>query len=404
MVTIQKSHDDYRHYYCGNLDNGLRYVIVHDPKVNMDSMSLNLRCGSMQDPSRLEGIGEYVRLTVVNDCKSFPDEPLSTYSLFQAGCFDSAVYPEDTIFNMEVPDICGGIERLSTHLMKPNFRTEVNHKLLSQIDNAMREKRQSQCHRSERLFHFLAKDGSRLQKIYSANSRTLSLPNIQVLAQRFYTEYYRPELMTLCIVTSLDVKDIEKCVITHFDDFLPVCQLSSSRSGSPRSSAGSSSSPRLGEDLPYDEQNCGNLIKVVSVDSSRLVKLSWNLDISTRKYYKSNPLGYLACLIHQEIFNRLRIKKLATGVDIMETFPTATSTCFSVTAEITSRGFQNYKEVVKTILEVVTKAKRLADDFGSFVAVSGEARKEFDCRFSRINAVNAEDIASKLRTHHTNLS
>ena len=125
--TLKKHPDDKsvsRHFI---LENGLKVLLVSDPKFNKSAASLEVQVGSLMDPEDRQGLSHFLEHMLFLGTEKFPDVEEFPRYLERHGGYANAFTAEDrSNYYLEVQHDAfeGAMDRFSRFFIDPLFSSE----------------------------------------------------------------------------------------------------------------------------------------------------------------------------------------------------------------------------------------------------------------------------------------
>jgi insulysin len=200
------------------LDNGLKVLLVSDPKFNKSSAAIAIPVGQIDDPADREGMAHFLEHMLFLGTKKYPDA--SEYGNFMQsnGGYNNAYTSTDhTNYQFEVRHeaLAEGLDRLAQFFIAPLFSPEFTGREINAVHNeAMRHVQNDQ----RRLFNVareLYAPGSGESKFSVGNKDTLAGATPEQV-RKFYEATHTADQMTLTICGKAPLDELEKHARTIF--------------------------------------------------------------------------------------------------------------------------------------------------------------------------------------------
>ncbi len=200
------------------LDNGLRVLLVSDPKFNKSGAALAISIGQIDDPADREGMAHFLEHMLFLGTEKYPNA--NEYGNFMQanGGYNNAYTATDhTNYQFEVRHeaLAEGLDRLAQFFIAPLFNPEFTGREINAVHNeAMRHVQNDQ----RRLFNVareLYTPGSGESKFSVGNKDTLAgATPAQVRA--FYEATHSADRMALTVCGKVSLDDLEKLARSTF--------------------------------------------------------------------------------------------------------------------------------------------------------------------------------------------
>ncbi len=200
------------------LDNGLKVLLVSDPKFNKSSAALAVAVGQIDDPADREGMAHFLEHMLFLGTKKYPEANEYGNFMQSNGGYNNAYTATDhTNYQFEVRHeaLAEGLDRLAQFFIAPLFNAEFTGREINAVHNeAMRHVQNDQ----RRLFNVsreLYTPGSGESKFSVGNKDTLAgATPAQVRA--FYEATHSADRMSLSIAGKASLDELEKHARTIF--------------------------------------------------------------------------------------------------------------------------------------------------------------------------------------------
>ena len=332
--TLKKAPDDKsvsRHFV---LENGLKVLVISDPKFNNSAAALEVQAGSLMDPKGRQGLAHFLEHMLFLGTKKYPDVDEFSEYLQRHGGYSNAFTGEDrTNFHFEVQHDAfeGALDRFSQFFISPLFSPEYSQREMNAVDSEHQKNREQDDWREQQLFdHFYRKN-------HPANHfATGDLETLKGVKQeefiRFYHKYYSANRMSLVLLGSKSLDELEALARKYF---LPIKN---------------NHVEKTKFDPNYLEDVKGfRLIKMLPVKDIRELAMEFSIP-SYIKDYKTKPATLIGfCVGHEgkgSILSYLKKEGLATGLSAGGGNSTSDYGSFMINVQLTQKGLEHYRDVI----------------------------------------------------------
>jgi insulysin len=222
---IKPSNDD-REYKCIQLlSNGMKVVLVRDPKEEKSAASLSLPVGHCSDPDYAPGLAHFLEHLLFLGTTKYPKEGEyvahikangGTYNAYTSGL--ETVYYFDILSGVMEPTL----DRFAQFFIAPLFDESCVERELSAVDSEHAKNVQTDSRRFYQLSKSLADAKHPFSKFGTGNRETLKTTSeakgikIRDEVIKFYKSFYSANLMTLAIVSNQSFETMQEWVVSKF--------------------------------------------------------------------------------------------------------------------------------------------------------------------------------------------
>ena len=387
-ITIKKPLIDTQNYGFKILPNGLKVLIISDPKANKSSAALGVNVGCLLDKKDgLEyGLAHFCEHLLFMGNAKYPKENDYREYLAKNGGFSNAGTQLDrTIYYFDVSNDAfeGALDRFAQFFISSKFDEGSVEREIKAIDNEFSNNLNNDSRRLLQIKLSEINPQSPFNTFTTGNIKTLTKPDIRDKLLLFYKKYYTSEIMNLVIYSNKSLEELFKLIeglfslIPKLDNF---------------------EMPRYDEVNPYDEKNLKLFYKVVPVKEINEICLEWYLPFCDD--YRSNPLGYLASAIGHEgpftLTSSLNKDNLINALLAGHNKMCKTYMYFYVTVSLTKKGLQFYRDVILRILKYI----KVIQSKGINKRYYEEIKQIRQINF---NYMNKSTLSSATKTYSSNL-
>lgn len=334
---IVKSEKDPRQYQYLELENGLRVTLVSDPSAKQASAAMSVHVGSEDDPKEFQGLSHLLEHSLFLGSAKYPNR--NAYTEFvksNGGSCNAYTSSVETVYFFEVspPSLREACEIFSRFFVDPLFDEELVKNELSAIDEEFSLARKGHCVRIDAVLRELAPADSTFQRFTIGNSQTLKGESVVAALKRHHAEYYSARNMTLVLVGSQSLKELESIVQEFFAEI--------------------NSSPPPRRPAP---QGCpietGKSITVSAFTTSqRELRIVWPVP-ELRSLVSTQPTFYVIDMFNRfekgSLYARLKSEGLIESISLMRDYPSRHFSLLVVAAGLTEKGFENYETVAEEV-------------------------------------------------------
>ena len=194
------------------LDNGLRVILVSDPKFNKSAASLVVNVGQIDDPKEHEGLAHFTEHMLFLGTDKYPDA--SEYAAFikSNGGYNNAYTSTDhTNFHFEIPHqaFAGALDRFAQFFIAPKFNPEFTSREINAVHNEAMRHVQNDFRRLLNVDRELYDPSSGESKFSTGNKETLAGATPEAV-RAFYEKHYTADHMALALTGKASLDELEK--------------------------------------------------------------------------------------------------------------------------------------------------------------------------------------------------
>ncbi len=328
---------DHREFRSLTLENGLRAVVVSDPRSDKAAVSLNVGVGSNANPDQRPGLAHFLEHMLFLGTKKYPEA--DSYQQFissHGGSHNAFTAYENTnyFFDIDAASLPEGLDRFSQFFIAPLFTAEY----VGRERHAVHSEYQAKLRDEGRRLYAVAREAMNPAHHYSrfmvGSLETLSNGDnghIRDELIQFYDRYYSANLMTLAIVGPQSLDELEQLARDNFSVI-----------------ENRNAEPFIDTEALYPEGTLPAQLNVQTLRETRTLNLSFPVDAS-REYWQQKPLYYIASLIGYEgegsLLAFLKQKGLARGLGAYPTLDLPNQAMFSISIDLTEAGWQDVDAV-----------------------------------------------------------
>ncbi|MGH7500261.1 MAG: M16 family metallopeptidase [Longimicrobiales bacterium] len=211
----------------GRLENGIRYYIRHNGRPeNRAELMLVVNAGSLLEDDDQRGLAHFVEHMAFNGTRNFPKQELVSYleSIGMQFGADLNAYTgfDETVYMLTVPTDTGtalerGIQILEDWSHQQTFDPEEIGKERGVVVEEWRLGQGAGARIRDRIFPILLRGSRYAERLPIGTQASLESFDPAAL-RRFYTDWYRPELMAVVAVGDFDVDTVETTIREHFSN------------------------------------------------------------------------------------------------------------------------------------------------------------------------------------------
>ena len=200
------------------LDNGLKVLLVSDPKFNKSGAALAVQTGQIDDPADREGLAHFLEHMLFLGTEKYPE--VADYGNFirANGGYNNAYTTSDhTNYQFEIRHeaLAGALDRFAPFFIAPRFNPEYTGREINAVHNEAMRHVQNDQRRLIGVSRELYTPGSGESKFSTGTKDTLAGAT-PAAVRAFYETHYTADRMALVIAGKAPLDELEKHARTLF--------------------------------------------------------------------------------------------------------------------------------------------------------------------------------------------
>lgn len=323
------------------LDNGLRVLLLSDPKLNKSAGSLVVNVGQIDDPVTRPGLAHFLEHMLFLGTGKYPSESEYSNYLRSNGGFSNAYTTTDhTNYQFEIPHAAfeGAIDRFAQFFIAPLFTPGFTEREINAVNNEAQRYLENDGRRAYRVRQELYEPASGESRFSTGNRDTLAGVTREELLG-FYGKHYSADRMALALTGRDSLDALEAWVRKYFSEI-------------PRRDIASVSR----EQKFLLPRPALRLAKVEPVKEVRELSMEFPIG-PTRPDFAAKPGELVGSLLGYEgrgsLLTWLKDEGLATGLGAGAFERTAEYGSFFVTVSLTPKGLEEHPRVLQALFSAV---------------------------------------------------
>lgn len=325
------------------LDNGLKAILISDPKTPESGAALAVAVGSWDDPKERPGMAHFVEHMLFLGTEKYPEEEGYTRYLDEHGGSRNAFTMADRtvyMFSVQNGGFSEALDRFGQFFIAPCFNP-------SGVDRECKAIHQEFCKdlpldpwRVLYVKKELANKDHPFHEFCIGNSDTLAKISQDELKE-WYQNHYSANLMHLVVYSSKDLDTLEKEVLPIFSQV-----------------KNSEKSSRLCDDSLLCSSQFGKMIAIAPLQDVQMLELSWeiprffgrDIDLHVDKLV-SHVLGHEGST---SLLAQLKRENLAEGLGVGTFRAGNDQALLTLSIKLTSKGVADYEKVIGRCFEAIS--------------------------------------------------
>ena len=328
------------------LPNGMKVLLLSDPKLNVASAAVAVGVGSLSDPPERQGLAHYLEHMLFLGTEKYPSvEEFGEY-LQRNGGYNNAYTARDrTNYHLEIrPDAFeGALDRFAQFFIAPKFTPEFNEREVNAVNSEFQKNLENDGWREFALRNSVYRPGHPARNFNIGNRDTLKgTTRDELLA--FHQRYYSANRMTLALTGPASLDRLEAWARTHFAP-VPDHQR-----------------PELHYPADYLPPKAAlRLLRMEPVKDLRRLTLSFPLP-DLRGQAGSKPAELVGFVLGNEgagsLLSALKAAGLATALSAGAEADTPDYGSFDLALNLTPQGLTQYERVLSMVFATIDQLRR----------------------------------------------
>lgn len=296
IITSQNDHRKYQHI---TLNNGLRVLLIEDPKEKNAAASLTINMGYFDDPSQRQGLTHFIEHLLFLGTEKYPQaDEFNNFIKQNSGRFNAWTGSEYSTYYFFVSNNAfhDALARFSQFFLAPLFDPTMVGKERNAIDSEFKLMTNEDNRRILQVIKETANQAHPFTKFSGGNLETLAGDTNQLHQelQTFFKENISANLMTLCLSSSHEINELQEMAQKYF---------------------GNIQNKNLIKKYPqvplYLKDSFNKQIFIKTIKDQKILSLCFTMP-NLVEFYRTKPLSFISHLICYESENSLalRLKQL----------------------------------------------------------------------------------------------
>ncbi|HKJ00033.1 MAG TPA: insulinase family protein [bacterium] len=352
------------------LPNGLKVMLVSDPRTESSAAAMAVGAGSLNDPKDRPGLAHFTEHMLFLGTKKYPEANAYTqYLSSHAGSSNAYTADDQTNFFFHVANegFEGALDRFSQFFIAPLFTQAYTDREMHAVDSEHSKNVENDYWRTRAVEQLAFDPNHPISHFSTGDLDTLSgVTHEELLA--FYRSHYSANLMTLAVVSNRSLDELEKMVRARFDQ-VPDRHLK--RSHFPEQFLAPKPALRL--------------LQVEPVADERSLSLMFPLP-PVVKLYDARPLQLIGFVLGHEgqgsLLSLLKAEGLAQSLSAGESEDTHDYSSFEINIGLTPLGLKRYQDVIRYTLGAIDGLRK--DGIPRYVFDENQIMSRLDYRYREV--------------------
>ena len=328
------------------LPNGMKVLLLSDPKLNVASTSVAVAVGSLSDPPERQGLAHYLEHMLFLGTEKYPSVAEFGEYLQRNGGYSNAYTARDrTNYHLEVQPAAfeGAVDRFSQFFIAPKFTPEFNEREVNAVHSEFQKNLENDFWREFALRNSVYRPGHPARNFNIGSRDTLKgTTRDELLA--FHKRHYSANRMTLALAGPASLDQLEAWARRYFT---PVPD---------------NQRPELRYAPDYlPPKGALRLLRMEPVQDQRRMTLSFPLP-DLRADAGSKPAELVGFVLGSEgpgsLLAALKQAGLATGLSAGADADTPDYGSFDIAVNLTPQGLAQHPQVLSMIFAAIDQLRR----------------------------------------------
>lgn len=336
-----KAVNDESQYRRFVLDNGMKVILLSDPKLNKSSASISIGVGSLSDPRERQGLAHFLEHMLFLGTEKYPSESdYGNYLRSNGGYSNAYTAGDHTNYHFEIRHEAfeGAIDRLAQFFIAPLFTPEFSDREMNAVNSENQKNLENDGWRGYQLRNSLYAEGHPENHFSTGNLETLTGTTREELLA-FHEKYYSANRMTLALTGKAGLDQLEAWVREYF------------------TSVKNNDTPEVRYPDGYlPEKAALRMARMVPVKDLREIAMEFSLP-GMREYWDSKPGELIGFILGYEgegsLLSKLKAEGLATSLGAGVYDRTVDYSSFNVNIGLTPAGLENHMRVLELFFAAV---------------------------------------------------
>ncbi len=217
-----KGEIDHREYRYLTLENGLRVLLISDPKAQKAAAALDVHIGHHQNPPQRQGLAHFLEHMLFLGTEKYPEpEAYQSFISGHGGSHNAYTSAEHTnyYFDIDASYLEPALDRFARFFTEPLFNAEYVERERHAVDAEFKAKLNEDARRIQDVHRSLMNPDHPASRFSVGNLDTLANTEERPLREdllAFYQRYYSSDLMTLVVLGREPLDELQKLVRERF--------------------------------------------------------------------------------------------------------------------------------------------------------------------------------------------
>ena len=328
------------------LPNGMKVLLLSDPKLNVASASVAVGVGSLADPPQRQGLAHYLEHMLFLGTEKYPSvEEFSEYLERNGGSNNAYTARDRTNYHLDVrPEAFeGALDRFAQFFIAPKFTPEFNAREVNAVNAEFQKNLENDDWRENALRNNAYREGHPARGFSTGSAETLKGTTREELLD-FHRRYYSANRMTLALTAPMGLEQLEAWARAYF------------------AAVPDNRRPELTYPADYLPPKAAlRILRMEPIKDLRRMTLSFSLP-DLRPLAGSKPAELIAFVLGHEgagsLLSALKAEGLATGLSASADAETHDYGSFELAVSLTPQGLAQYERVLSMVFAGIDLLQR----------------------------------------------
>lgn len=342
---IIKTQYDKREYECFTLPNKMQVLLISDPDIATNCISMMVNVGYLYDT--FAGIAHFLEHMLFMGTKKFPEEAFFHEFILKHGGYTNAFTTlENTCYYYTIQHkyIEESLDIFSQFFIEPLLKSSAINRELTAVHSEHEKNINDDNWRHEEILKVICLPDHTYKNFGTGNYSTLKSPKLEQHVRDFYNSYYSSDRMTLMIIGNDNLATLKAYIIKYFSDITI------------KKSTLKLESRMTGKILNYPAS-----IKIVPIKNLEKLILNWELPF----LHDIIPLNFLLHILGHESQNTLHHilthNNYISNLTVELNDRIGDKCIIKIAILLTSKGSKNRNLIINSIYYYINNIKKYID-------------------------------------------
>lgn len=379
-VYVLKPKVEQRDFIGGKLDNGIKYVLIHDEHLEKSYVTVSINVGSYSNPKSYDGLAHFLEHMLFMGSAKYPDENYYQTKLNEYGGYSNAYTDTmQTVYYFNVYDQGLGeiIDIFSRFFIDPLFDPDSVSRELNAVDSEHRKNINSDHWRRFQLMLYLTDPESVTNTFITGSLNTLNKPDIREKMIEFYKKFYTTDNISICIGSSKKPDELFNLIDKTFGSIKKsVCE------------------KPLMISKPFITKSLGKTYYLKSISNTYEITYIWEIPNQSNSIY-TKEFNIIENILTETSEKSLSFYLKNKGYLISINTEIKFEGLFLIRFKLTKEGFDNMDLIEKAFFYTLNQI--LTQDIPAYAEYYQKINR---INFDYLNKINMEDLCTFLSVNH----